>query len=343
MPSVRRKLLIAVSGGLAVAVALGGVVACSSGNASTTESKAGDATSARTVSIGKNAGKTATETALTVAPQAAIRAELPKAILDSGKLVIGVGALPSGFPPLAYVGDDQKTLTGSEPDLGRLIAAVFGLSADVQNASWQNMFVRIDSGLFNVGLSNITDTEERKEKYDFASYRQDNLGFEVLKSADWNFAGDYQLLSGKTIAVGSGTNQEKLLLEWNTKLKAAGKTGIDVKYFNDANSQLLALQSGRIDGAFAPNPGNQYQIAQSVSGPRPLRSAGTFSGAGASLQGLIAATTKKDNGLAKALADAINYLIANGQYSKLLQAYSLTSEAVTKSELNPPGLPKSNS
>ena len=45
----------------------------------------------------------------------------------------------------------------------------------------------IDSGKTDVGISNITDTETRKEKYDFASYRQDNLGFEVNKSSSWNF------------------------------------------------------------------------------------------------------------------------------------------------------------
>ena len=61
------------------------------------------------------------------------------------------------------------------------------------------------------------------------------------------------------------------------------------------------------------------------------------------LQGLIAATTKKDNGLAKPLADAINYLIKNGQYAKWLNAWGLPNEAVKTSEVNPPGLPLSNS
>ncbi len=256
---------------------------------------------------------------------------------------MGIGALPAGFPPLAYVGDDQRTLTGSEPDLGRLVAGVLGLKPDVQNASWENLFVRIDSGAFDAGISNVTVTEERKEKYDFASYRQDNLAFEVLKSNPWNFDGNYQNLAGKTVAVGSGTNQEKILLEWGAKLTSEGKPGITPKYFQDNNATLLALQSGRIDASFGPNPGIEYQIAQTASGPKPLRSAGTFSGAGASLQGLIAATTKKDSGLAEPLADAINSLIENGQYAALLKAYHLGSEAVPTSEINPPGLPRTNS
>ncbi|MFJ9567968.1 transporter substrate-binding domain-containing protein, partial [Streptomyces fuscichromogenes] len=232
--------------------------------------------------------------------------------------------------------------TGSEPDLGRLIAAVFGLQPEIKNFTWENMFVGIDSGKVDVALSNITDTEERKKKYEFASYRQDNLAFIVPKKSTWNFDGDYENLAGKTIAVGSGTNQEKILLEWQAKLAKEGKK-LTVKYFQDSTSTFLALNSGKIDASFGPNPGFAYHNRQTANTPNATRTAGTYSGAGASLQGLIAATAKKDSGLAKPLADAINYLIENGQYAKWLKAYNLSNEAVAKSEVNPPGLPLDNS
>lgn len=66
-------------------------------------------------------------------------------------------------------------------------------------------------------------------------------------------------------------------------------------------------------------------------------------GAGASLQGLIAATAKTDRGLAQPLVGAINHLIKNGQYAEWLKAYNLSNEAVAKSEVNPPDLPLDNS
>lgn len=336
--SVRTRATL-VAAAVAVVVS---ATACSSGNAATNAASTVSPTQDQTIKVADHAGSTADPTSITVSPQANIRAELPAAIRDRGVLNIGIGALPAGFPPLAYVGDDQKTLTGSEPDLGRLIAAVFGLKADVENASWENLFVRLDSGQFDVGTTNVTVTEERKEKYDFASYRQDNLGLETLASSSLTFTGDYHVLAGKTVAVGSGTNQEKILLEWAAKLKAEGSS-LTVKYFNDTNAQLLALESGRIDAYFGPNPGIQYQIAQNAKGAHPLRSAGTYSGAGASLQGLIAATTKKGDGLVKPLADAINYLITSGKYAQWLNAYHLTNEGVSTSEINPPGLPKTNS
>jgi polar amino acid transport system substrate-binding protein len=51
-------------------------------------------------------------------------------------------------------------------------------------------------------------------------------------------------------------------------------------------------------------------------------------------------TTKKDNGLVKALADALNAAIADGSYAKVPRKWGLSAEAVPKSLVNPPGLPK---
>lgn len=279
------------------------------------------------------------KTTLDVPVQEDIRAKVPKAVLDKGKLVIGVGALPEGFPPLAFVGDDDKTITGAEPDLGRLVAAVLGLEPEVVNATWDNLFVGIDSGATDVGFSNITDTEKRKQTYDFAGYRKDNVAFAVKKDSTLEFTGDPAVLDGLTIAVSAGTNQEKILVEFSDALKKAGKKGVDIKYFPDSTSQWTALDSGQIDAYFGPNPSIAYQEAQTGD---KYRTAGTYSGAGSSLQGLIAATTKKDSGLVEAVAAALNYLIENGQYAKWLATYNLSNEAVEKSEINPPGLPLDN-
>lgn len=334
----RSRTLPALTVTLAAALVL---AACSGGSqAATRSTTAADGTT--TVQIASVAGSGGTATPIDVPVVDSIRAELPATVRDSGKLVIGIGALPSGFPPLAYVGTDNKTLTGSEPDLGRLVAAVLGLEPDVENATWDNLFVGIDSGKTDVGFSNITVTEERKEKYDFASYREDNLAFAVRESSTWSFDDDYENLAGLVVAVGSGTNQEKILLEWQKKLKAEGKN-VTIKYFADTPSTWTALQSGQIDAYLGPNPGVAYEISQVKGTAKAVKNAGTYSGAGASLQGLIAATSKKGSGLAKPLADAINYLIDNGQYAKLLAAYNLSNEAVQKSEVNPAGLPLGNS
>ncbi|GGK91029.1 polar amino acid transport system substrate-binding protein [Curtobacterium luteum] len=317
-----------------VVVALAGCAA----NASADTSGTADGT----VTIGAHSNGAATETTVQVTEDTELHDVLPADVRDSGKLTIGVGALPSGFPPLAFTGDDQKTLTGSEPDLGRLVAAKLGLEADVQNATWDNLFVGIDSGKYDAGFSNVTVTEQRKDKYDFASYRQDNLAFQVLSTSSFTFDGDPSVLAGTTLSVSSGTNQEKILLEWQKELQAKGED-FTIKYYPDGNAIKLALDSGKIDAYFGPNPTIAYQNTQSKGTAEPTKTAGTYSGAGSSLQGLIAATTKKGSGIAKPVAAAINELIEDGTYAKWLEAYNLSNEAVKTSEVNPEGLPLDNS
>ncbi|WP_431218988.1 transporter substrate-binding domain-containing protein [Leifsonia xyli] len=331
----RRRL--AAPGAVLASAALIVTLAACSGQASAEDGAA----ATKSVTIAAHTNGVGTQTTIDVSKVQKIADELPASVKSSGTLVIGVGALPAGFPPLAFTGDDQKTLTGSEPDLGRLVAAVLGLKPEVKNVTWDNLFVGIDTGSTDVGFSNITDTEKRKEKYDFASYRKDELAFTVLKKSSWQFDDDYENLADKTVAVSSGTNQEKILLEWKTKLESEGKT-LNVKYYSDTNSTWLALNSGKIDAAFGPNPSAAYQNTQSAKSANPTRTAGTFSGAGETIQGLIAATVKKGSGLDKPVADAIDYLIDNGQYAKWLKAYNLTNEGLPKSEINPPGLPLDN-
>lgn len=335
LPTLRTRLVRGLGAATATVALASGLTACG-GDAEATGAASGK------VTVGAVSNGAARQAELTVPVVESLRAQLPEAVRERGELVIGVGALPAGFPPLAYVGTDQKTLTGAEPDLGRLVAASLGLKPVVKNSTWENLFVGIDSGKVDVAFTNVTVTEERKKKYEFASYRHDDLAFEALKENPWNFGGDYRNLAGRTVAVSSGTNQEKILLEWQKKLRAEGKD-VDVKYFPDANSVYLALSGKKIDLSFGPNPSISYHITQTAGGNAPTRNAGSFSGAGESLQGLIAATAKKDSGLAKPVADTINHLIKNGQYAQLLTAWNLSNEAVATSEVNPPGLPLTNS
>ncbi|GHF27443.1 ABC transporter substrate-binding protein [Streptomyces griseoluteus] len=270
---------------------------------------------------------------ITTARVASIAAEVPEKIRKRGTLEIVDSS--NSAAPLGFHATDNKTVIGVEPDLAYLVAGVLGLKPHLNTVSWENIFVGLDSAKYDVGFSNITVTEERKEKYDFATYREDNLGFATKKGSGLKVTGPADL-AGRNVAVSSGTNQEKLLVEWSKENQKAGREPIHIKYYQDESDTYLALRSGRIDVYVGPNPTAAYHAA--TTGQTEV--VGTYSGAGATLQGLIAATTKKDSGLAKPLADALNHVIEDGTYAKVLKRWGLSDEAVTKSEINPPGLPK---
>ncbi|PAK26143.1 ABC transporter substrate-binding protein [Streptomyces sp. alain-838] len=262
-----------------------------------------------------------------------VAAEVPEKIRERGTLELVSSS--GSAAPLTFYATDNKTVIGVESDMAYLVADVLGLEPHVNTVSWENVFVGLDGAKYDVGFSNITVTEERKEKYDFATYREDNLGFEAKKDSGLRVTGP-ESVAGRTVAVGSGTNQEKLLIEWSEENEKAGREPVDIKYYQNDSDVYLALRSGRIDLYLGPNPTAAYHAATTGE----IEVVGTYSGAGATLQGLIATTTKNGSGLVEPLADALDHIIDNGTYAKVLERWGLADEAVTNSEINPPGLPR---
>ncbi|WP_030414082.1 ABC transporter substrate-binding protein [Streptomyces sp. NRRL S-1448] len=261
-----------------------------------------------------------------------IAALVPARVRRTGELRIGVSA--DGSPPLTFHATDDKTLIGVEDDIATLVADTLGLKPRFEPLSWENLFVGLDSGKLDGVFSNVTVTEERKDKYDFATYRLDQLAMEAKKGSGWKVRGPKDV-AGKTIAVDSGTNQEKILVDWSRQNEKAGRKPVDIKYFHKPSDTYLALQSGRLDGFFGPNPTAAYHV--NTAGQTEI--VGTFSGGG-SVRGEIAATTKKGSGLVKAYAAALQKVIDDGRYGKVLARWGLTGEALKSSRINPPGLPR---
>ncbi|MFD3593296.1 ABC transporter substrate-binding protein [Nocardia sp. NPDC058640] len=268
-----------------------------------------------------------------VAKVDAIAATVPQAIRDRGTLIVTGAA--GAAPPLRFYATDDKTVVGSEIDFANLVADKLGLKLVTQVADWSQNFVRVDSGEVDAFISNVTVTEERKEKYDFATYRKDNVTLEVPADSALTFT-DRKSLVGKRIGVGAGTNQEQLLVKWNEQNVAEGLAPIDIAYYQQVTDYYLALASKRLDGFIGPGPTGLYHSATTGE----TKVIATFSGAGEGLQGEIAVLTKKNSGLNAAIHRALVDAIADGSYQKVLDRWGLDSEKVAESRINPPGLPK---
>jgi polar amino acid transport system substrate-binding protein len=258
---------------------------------------------------------------------------LPPGLVDDGVLRVATSPFTA---PLAFYADDNETPIGNETDIAQLVADALDLELELVPTDWSNWPLATQSGDVDATISNVTVTEERKQLFDFSSYRVDELGF--LAQADSDLTVDEPAdVAGLTIAVGSGTNQEKILLAWDEQNRAAGLAPVDVQYFENDGDTTLALQSGRLDLTFGPNATAAYKAARS---PEDFRVVGTVNG-GWPLTAQIAVATAKGNGLAPAVTAALNAAIDDGSYSEVLERWGLTSESVDASETNPPGLPAS--
>lgn len=308
--------------------ALLGLAACSDPGASAATAPSSSATNA----TGKTFNLSPQQDRFKVSTDPASAALLPDAIKADGKLtVVSTG----GTAPLSTFATDNKTLIGSEVDIAYAVGEALGLQVEVLPVAWADWPLGIESSKYEAVLSNVTVTEARKEKFDFATYRNDLLGFYAKSDSDIGEVKEAKDVAGKKIIVGSGTNQEAILVRWDEENKKNGLAPVEFQYYDDDSASTLALQSGRADLTFGPNAGAAYKAA--LDGKS--KQVGTLNG-GWPLTAQIAFTTKKGNGLAAAAQAALNHLIEDGTYARILDRWGLSSEAIQKSELNPAGLPK---
>jgi polar amino acid transport system substrate-binding protein len=251
---------------------------------------------------------------------------LPPGVAADGKLTVGV--VGNGDPPLAFLADDNSTVVGSEVDIASLVAESLGLQLDLRNISWEQWPLSLQSGDIEAVFSNVGVNAQRLQLFDFATYRQGIMAFTAPHGSDLKISGPKDI-AGLTIAVGSGTNQERILLDWNKQNEAAGLKPATLEYYTAAGDALLAIQSGRVDTYLGPNPNAVYQQSKGA-----VDIVGTVN-AGWPNTTYVAATTLKGNGLARAVQAALQHEFDDGSYSKTLDRWGLSDEAVDKPEVNP--------
>lgn len=254
----------------------------------------------------------------------ALAAAVPADIAEDGRLTV---ATTAGSIPLSFHADDDRTVIGNEVDLAQIVADKLGLELDIQVTSWENWPLKTQSGDFEAVFSNVGVNAERRKLFDFATYRAAFMGFEARADSDLAVqdAGD---ISGLKVSVGSGTNQEKILLAWNAELEAAGKPPAELAYYGSDADTILALSSGRVDLNIGPYPTTVYR----ENTRDDIKVVGKIN-AGWPSETLVAATTLKDNGLAPVLTDALNAVIDDGTYQEVLDRWGLSEEALPESKL----------
>lgn len=249
-----------------------------------------------------------------------------------GKFTVAVAP---GGPPLATYATDAKTIVGADADYASAVAESLGLELESAPVAWIDWPLGLASGKYDAVISNVGVTEERKEKFDFSTYRQGLHGLFVKTNSAVTSIKEPKDAAGMRFIVGAGTNQERILVKWSEENEKAGLKPLELQYYDDEAASLLALQSGRADVIVQPHA----QLVFIASRDQNIKRVGTLS-AGWPDRSDVAITTRKGSGLANALIVASNGLIKSGDYARILDRWHLKEEALDQSQTNPPGLPK---
>ncbi len=276
----------------------------------------------------------ANQTPIDTPENAAAAAKIPAnyKFITPGTLTAAIPG-DGGVLPFAVLSPDNKTIIGSEIDIVRLVADGLGLKLKLVPTSWPDWPLGVTSGKYDVALSNISVTKARKTKFDFATYRTNHLAFYVANNSKITSLQNPPDIAGKRIIVATGSIQESVLLKWDKINQANGLKPVQIIYPADETSALLSLLSGRADAQFGPYAMGSYQ--SSITGKTRL--VGLIA-SGWPKMADIAVTLRKGSGLVDAVQASINSAIANGSYQKVLNRWGEGQEAITHSQINPPGL-----
>ncbi|WP_329617120.1 ABC transporter substrate-binding protein [Streptomyces brevispora] len=248
---------------------------------------------------------------------------LPAAVRSSGTLDIAAAV---GTPPSATYLADDTTLAGTDIDFADAVAGVLGLKPRREVAAFEAILPALGSGKYDVGTGNFGVTDERRRAIDFVTYLNDGQGFAVRDDSELRKVTDLTQLCGLTVGTAAGTTFEVTLEENRHRCSEAGKKPYEVKTYSDLAAIWSSLQQGRTDVVMSTINGLRYAVKQQ-EGVRFLNEFKRLD---------VGFAFTKDTPLAPAFRAAVNSLMTDGTYARILKKWGIDASAVTTSQISPP-------
>ena len=254
----------------------------------------------------------------------AIAKMLPDYVTKDGKLTIG---MDTSYAPAEFLAADGKTPVGFDVDIVKALAKTFGLEADPQTSNFDSIIPSIGSK-YDIGVSSFTITPERMKAVDFVSMFKAGSTW-VVKKGNPNKV-DTSDLCGKKVAVQTATMQETEANKIAKQCEADGKDKLEVissKLQTDVTTNVV---TGKADVFYADSPVAGYAIAQTDG---QLEMLGKVEGVAP--EGIV--IKKGDSQMDEAVQKAVQKLIDDGTYLKILKYWGVEDGAIETSEINTPG------
>ena len=250
---------------------------------------------------------------------------LPDSVTKDGKLTVG---MDTSYAPAEFLAEDGKTPVGFDVDIVKALANIFGLEADPQTSNFDSIIPSVGSK-YDIGVSSFPITEERMEAVDFVSMFKAGSTW-VVKEGNPNDV-DTSNLCGLKIAVQTGTTQEEEVNEAQAQCKADGKDDIEILSTKLQTAVTTNVSTGKADVFYADSPVAGYAISQSEGALEAL-------GEDVGVTKEAVAVAKGDTETAEAVQAALQKLMDDGTYGKILKHWGVESGAIDKAEINPTDL-----
>lgn len=250
-----------------------------------------------------------------------------QALLPSGtsELALGLTRAP-GVNNLPHAGEvPEGNPVGLDVDLRNAVAKALGVTWNEEVGTFSTIIPGVQNGRYQVGQGNFGVTRSRLEVVDFATYLNDGQAFVGSSGSGLTSVTTLEDLCGKKIVTGSGTTFQQILEKGVQECTTHGKPAYSVQYLDDQSAIILSLQNNKVDAYFGPTLSLRY-LVDKLPGTTFLGEYSTT---------VVGFVTAKNSPVARAISQAVNTLIARGEYQRLSDKWNVPTSALPRSEINP--------
>ncbi|MEU1403457.1 ABC transporter substrate-binding protein [Streptomyces sp. NPDC005728] len=260
--------------------------------------------------------------------------KLPQEIRDKGEIRVGSDI---AYAPVEFK-DSSGKVVGIDPDLADAMGKQLGVKLTFQNGTFDALLTGLRSDRYDIAMSAMTDNKNRQEGIDpdtgkkvgegvdFVDYLSAGVSIYTRKG-DTKGIASWSDLCGKKLAVERGTVSEDLAKQEAKKCPSGKK--LTIEPFDDDQQSQTRLRSGGVDAASSDFPVAAYAVKNSGGGK-------DFELVGEQVEAAPygIAVAKKNSQLRDALQAAMNAVIKNGEYEKILTKWGAQDGAVKESVIN---------
>lgn len=250
-------------------------------------------------------------------PSCLLALALSGAALCVAAAPIKAGVYPS-YPPLDMRDPASNQLSGFDVEFGEALAAKLGTSLDWHETNFAELIAATRTGRIQIFFNGMFDTPERREQVAFVDYLRSGSQFMTLAGGAATAPG---ALCGKRIGISRLTNGPAVLKAWNaiTCTRQGRAEAIYVPADNSIDARIQ-MKQGRTDAVMQDSLTVPHVMSQERGRYVALGEPIDFQ-----LMGI--GVDKADASLQKRVAGAVQQLIDDGSYARLMKKWGLPASS----------------
>ena len=248
-----------------------------------------------------------------------IAATLPDGIRSSGRLIVGVN-IP--YAPNEFR-DGYGQLVGFDVDLMNAVTRVLGVTPEYREVDFNTILPSVGSGDFDIGMSSVTDTDERERLVDFVTYFRAGTLWAQRPGPPIDPGHACGLRVGVTTGVIQQTDE---LPHKSDACVAAGLPPIESVVFERQDDLTTALLAGHVDAMSADSPVTGFAIK--TSGGALVPAGDVFDAAP------YGYPVRKGSPLAESVRQALEHLMKSGEYRTIATLWGVERGTIDRPVIN---------